>query len=105
MYIIKLLLFSVEGFKFTVKIENATDDSILVNWTRLDISAVDVNYQIIFNRLVAIVISSPPYLIKNLSDGEIYSVKVICIVRRRDNGGVYVMSDMVFVRTGEWQNV
>lgn len=102
MHIIKLLVFLVEAFKVLVKFENVTDHSILVNWATLKIGGVNVTYKIMFNDSVAINIRSPPYLINNLSDGEVHSVQVTLIVKRRDDRMTSVKSEVYYVRTGEW---
>lgn len=93
---------SVEAFKANVTLKNVTDNSILVDWTTLDISGVDVYYEIMFNTSMLSNISSPPHLIKNLSNGEVQSVQVTSIVKGRDDRIEFVMSDVYFIRTGEW---
>lgn len=90
---------TVDAFKANVTIKNVTDSSILVDWTTLDISGVGVYYEVMFNSSTVCNISSPPYLIKNLSNGEIHTIQVKSFVKGRDDRVESVVSDLVFVRT------
>lgn len=92
---------SVDAFKANVTFKNVTDNSILVDWTTVDISGVDVYYEVIFNNTTLSNISAPPQLITNLSNGEVQSVQVISIVKGRDDRTNTVMSEVSFIRTGE----
>ncbi|XP_065927516.1 phosphatidylinositol phosphatase PTPRQ-like [Magallana gigas] len=89
----------VDEFKAIVRLKNVIDNSILVDWTTLDISGVDVCYEIVFNTLTLYNISSPPQLITNLSNGEVQAVQVTSIAKRRDDRIEIVMSDVFFIRT------
>uniref|UniRef100_A0A8W8J8N7 Fibronectin type-III domain-containing protein n=1 Tax=Magallana gigas TaxID=29159 RepID=A0A8W8J8N7_MAGGI len=90
---------TVDEFKAIVRLKNVIDNSILVDWTTLDISGVDVCYEIVFNTLTLYNISSPPQLITNLSNGEVQAVQVTSIAKRRDDRIEIVMSDVFFIRT------
>ncbi|XP_052707588.1 tyrosine-protein phosphatase 10D-like isoform X2 [Crassostrea angulata] len=90
---------SVNEFKAMVTLKNVTDNSILVDWTTVDISGVDVYYEVIFNITTLPNITSPPQLITNLSNGEVQSIQVTSIVKGRDDRIEIVMSDVSFIRT------
>lgn len=92
---------SVNEFKAMVTLKNVTDNSILVDWTTVDISGVDAYYEVIFNTSTLYNISSPPQLITNLTNGEVQSVQITSIVKGRDDRIEIVMSDISFIRTGE----
>lgn len=92
---------SVNEFKAMVTLKNVTDNSILVDWTTVDISGVDVYYEVIFNNTTISNISAPPQLITNLSNGEVQSIQVTSIVKGRDDRIEIVMSDVSFIRTGK----
>lgn len=91
----------VDEFKAIVTLKNVTDNSILVDWTTVDIGDVDVYYVVIFNYTPLASISFPPKLITNLSNGEVQSVQVTSIVKGRDKKMEIVMSEISFIRTGE----
>lgn len=90
---------SVDAFKANVTFKNVTDNSVLVDWTTVDISGVDVYYEVIFNITTLPNITSPPQLITNLSNGEVQSIQVTSIVKGRDDRIEIVMSDVSFIRT------
>lgn len=90
---------AVNEFKAMVTLKNVTDNSILVDWTTVDISGVDVYYEVIFNITTLPNITSPPQLITNLSNGEVQSIQVTSIVKGRDDRIEIVMSDVSFIRT------
>ena len=77
-----------------------TEDSIVVEWTAIqNFPGVTVNYTVTFNGSVSSNVSSP-YLIKNLSDGEVHSVQITSNVKGRDGREATAMSDLKFTRTG-----
>uniref|UniRef100_K1Q0D8 Uncharacterized protein n=1 Tax=Magallana gigas TaxID=29159 RepID=K1Q0D8_MAGGI len=91
---------TVDAFKANVTFKNVTDNSVLVDWTTVDISGVDVYYEVIFNNTTLLNISAPPQLITNLSNGEVQSVQVTSIVKGRDDRTETVMSEVSLIRTG-----
>lgn len=100
-YTERLSPLSVDDFKAIVTLKNVTDNSILVDWTTLDIGGVEVYYEVIFNITTLPNITSPPQLITNLMNGEVQSIQVTSIVKGRDGRIEMVMSDVSFIRTGE----
>ena len=96
-----LPFFTVNLFKVAVfTLENVTEDSIVVEWNATqNFPGVMVNYTVTFNGSVSSNVSSP-YLIKNLSDGEVHSVQITSNVRGRDGREATAMSDVKFTRTG-----
>eukprot|EP00105_Crassostrea_gigas_P002871 XP_011415548.2 PREDICTED: phosphatidylinositol phosphatase PTPRQ [Crassostrea gigas] len=90
---------TVDAFKANVTFKNVTDNSVLVDWTTVDISGVDVYYEVIFNNTTLLNISAPPQLITNLSNGEVQSVQVTSIVKGRDDRTETVMSEVSLIRT------
>ena len=80
--------------------KNVTKDSIVVEWNaNQNYPGVMVNYTVTFNGSVNSNVSSP-YLIKNISDGEVHSVQIKSNVRGRDGREAAVMSDVELTRTG-----
>nr|XP_022293460.1 phosphatidylinositol phosphatase PTPRQ-like [Crassostrea virginica] len=88
-------LFKVTDFS----LKNVTEDSIVVEWSTIqNFPGVMVSYTVTFSGSINSHVSSP-YLIKNLSDGEVQSVQITSNVRGRDGGEATAMSDVKFTRT------
>ena len=92
---------AVNLFKVTdFSLKNVTDDSIVVEWsTTQNFPGVIVSYTVTFNGSINSNVSSP-YLIKNLSDGEVHSVQITSNVKGRDGREATAMSDVKLTRTG-----
>jgi hypothetical protein len=95
----------VKDFRVNVSLENVTESSVLISWTLThNYSGVHVYYTVRFNETAISNVTSP-YLVQNLTDGEIHAVQIISNVRGRDMRVETVISTVQFVRTGKQRHL